>query len=328
MVYTIEKGIINTKTWFKRLAIGLTALAMPVGLVASVGGASAAPPPFQLQPFEFVGTADQCGGTAGTDTVTAKWDNSTGAPAPSIFLQKQGATTNCAAAGVDIITPLEGQAVSNLTELNFEYKDGGHCGAGAPRFNIELDGSNTAFLGCNSTLGTRSPATTSGWTHVEFSEADIASAVTLAGGTPTSTLTDLSIIFDEGSDTPTGGTIGTAGEVNIDNISVNTEVVGSPTSPITKQDCKNGGWMNLTDAQGNPFENQGQCVAYVNGGGTHVHNLTKVNNNNNVGVLNFNGQNANSGRAVVKNNTTGGNATSGNAGNSNASNFNIVVSNF
>jgi hypothetical protein len=328
MVYTIEKGIINTKAKLKKLAIGLVAVAMPAAVAISSGAASAAPPPFQLQPFEFVGTADQCGGTAGTDTVTAKWDNTTGAPAPSIFLQKQGATTNCAAAGVDIVTPLEGQAVSNLTELNFEYKDSGHCGGGAPRFNIELDGSRTAFLGCNSTLGTRTPATTSGWTHVEFSETDIASAVTLAGGTPTSTLTDLSIIFDEGSDTPTGGTIGTAGEVNIDNISVNTEVVGSPTSPLTKQDCKHGGWMNLTDAQGNPFENQGQCVAYVNGGGTHAHNVTNVTNTNDIHAFNFNGQNANSGRAVVKNNTTGGNANSGNARNNNSAGFNIVVSNF
>jgi hypothetical protein len=86
--------------------------------------------------------------------------------------------------------------------------------------------------------------------------------------------------------------------------------------------------MNLTDAQGNPFENQGQCVAYVNGGGTHAHNVTNVTNTNDIHAFNFNGQNANSGRAVVKNNTTGGNANSGNARNNNSAGFNIVVSNF
>jgi len=34
--------------------------------------------------------------------------------------------------------------------------------------------------------------------------------------------------------------------------------------PVTKDDCKNGGWMNLRTANGEPFRNQGQCVSYVN----------------------------------------------------------------
>ena len=28
-----------------------------------------------------------------------------------------------------------------------------------------------------------------------------------------------------------------------------------------KEQCKNGGWKNVTDANGNPFKNQGQCVS-------------------------------------------------------------------
>jgi hypothetical protein len=87
-------------------------------LALAGGGRFGAPPPFALQPFEFVGTVENCG-VAGTDTVTAKWDNSTGNPAPSILLQKLGATSNCAAAGVDIITSLEGGPVSGITELEF-----------------------------------------------------------------------------------------------------------------------------------------------------------------------------------------------------------------
>ena len=41
----------------------------------------------------------------------------------------------------------------------------------------------------------------------------------------------------------------------------------------TKAQCKNGGWMNVTNANGNPFKNQGQCVSSTvpadkdNGGG-------------------------------------------------------------
>ncbi len=31
----------------------------------------------------------------------------------------------------------------------------------------------------------------------------------------------------------------------------------------TKEQCKKDGWMTVADANGNPFKNQGQCVAYV-----------------------------------------------------------------
>lgn len=39
----------------------------------------------------------------------------------------------------------------------------------------------------------------------------------------------------------------------------------------TKDECKNGGYNRVRDAQGNPFKNQGQCVSYVesNRGGNH-----------------------------------------------------------
>lgn len=38
-------------------------------------------------------------------------------------------------------------------------------------------------------------------------------------------------------------------------------VVNEPTS---KDACKKGGWQNFTDAEGNSFKNQGQCVSYFN----------------------------------------------------------------
>jgi hypothetical protein len=34
----------------------------------------------------------------------------------------------------------------------------------------------------------------------------------------------------------------------------------------TKDDCKNGGYNTVKDAQGNSFKNQGQCIQYVNTG--------------------------------------------------------------
>jgi hypothetical protein len=226
----------------------LATLAMPLSVLA-------ASPSFQLQPFEYVGTAADCGGTAGIDTVTARWDDSTGNGAPSILLQKNGSTSNCAAAGVDIISSLEGQSVTNLTELNFEYENGGHCGGGAPRFNVVVDG-NVHFLGCNG--GTQTDLS-NGWTRVTFGSTELTNA-----GITTGTLDNLYIIFDEGTDTPTGGTIGTAGTVHIDNVSVNGYVVGSPSVKVTNQlknankdTCKKDGWEDYS-----VFKNQGQCVSY------------------------------------------------------------------
>jgi hypothetical protein len=39
----------------------------------------------------------------------------------------------------------------------------------------------------------------------------------------------------------------------------------------SKDECKNGGYTHVKDAQGNSFKNQGQCVSYVesNRGGNH-----------------------------------------------------------
>lgn len=34
--------------------------------------------------------------------------------------------------------------------------------------------------------------------------------------------------------------------------------------PGSKDACKNGGWQYLTDDQGNPFSNQGQCISFYN----------------------------------------------------------------
>src|SRR5581483_8089227 len=105
------------------------------------------------------------------------------------------------------------------------------------------------------------------WTHVVFDQAQIAAAVVAAGGNPTSTLYDLYMIFDEGTDIVGQGT---PGMVHIDNISVNGQVVGSPTSPQSKNDCKNGGWQNLMGSNGQPFKNQGDCVSYNATGGKNL----------------------------------------------------------
>jgi hypothetical protein len=259
-VYNVRTGIKRIKTKTQRALFGLISLVFPATIMLASGGASAAPPPFQLQPGAL--GQNDCPGIVG------QWVNSTGNPAPSILLTKPCPTSTFAASYVDIISPLEGQPVSNVTELNFDFKNGEWCGAGAPRFNLQLDqaGNQNAFLGC---LGGTQTVLGNGWTHVEFTAAQIQAAVVTAGGTPASTLYDLYIIFDEGNDL-TGN--GTPGLVHIDNISVNNQVVGSPTSPTSKDDCKNGGWQNMLDANGKSFKNQGDCVSYIATGGKNQGN--------------------------------------------------------
>ena len=57
------------------------------------------------------------------------------------------------------------------------------------------------------------------------------------------------INIDYGGDTDTGG-----------------PVVQPPPDGFSKDDCKKGGWQNLSRADGNGFKNQGDCIQYVNTG--------------------------------------------------------------
>ena len=48
----------------------------------------------------------------------------------------------------------------------------------------------------------------------------------------------------------------------IDRTASGTLFYGTPIA-TTRQDCANNGWRTLTDANGNPFRNIGQCIAVV-----------------------------------------------------------------
>jgi len=50
----------------------------------------------------------------------------------------------------------------------------------------------------------------------------------------------------------------------IDNVTI--------TDTTTKEQCKNGGWMNLQDKNGKPFKNQGDCVSYFATNGKNLAN--------------------------------------------------------
>jgi hypothetical protein len=207
---------------------------------------------FTVTPWTYVGAAGDCGPgyPAGTQNlyggmnVVSRWVNDMGNPAPSLYLQKAAATTDCSAAGATI-NHVDG---ITLTELNFDYNSSEYCGGGAPRFNVVTSDNVTHFFGCNT--GTATASTTNpDWTHVTFNPSDPGQAFPIiASGV---TVKSIDIVFDE------------HGFTHIDNISVNDQVIGRGSTPFHKDDCKNGGYKNFADNNGDFFKNQGQCVSFV-----------------------------------------------------------------
>lgn len=146
----------------------------------------------------------------------------------------------------EILTPTAGEAVSGSTDFTAVYHDGedpnpdgvqwavrmGTCAAGVGTVFGNVDGHSDAFS----------------WDGMNFS----ATADTSLW-TPGSYCFVFNPIDDPGQP----------------NIRLTREfVVEAPfVVPTDKNECKKGGWMDLTDANGVPFKNQGDCVSYVATGG-------------------------------------------------------------
>ncbi len=79
----------------------------------------------------------------------------------------------------------------------------------------------------------------------------------LGNGTTTGSATPVVVSFPPGS---------APAVLSTEPVSDSAYAIGtSPaTVPTAKQQCKDGGWRTLTDASGQPFKNQGQCIAYTN----------------------------------------------------------------
>lgn len=243
---------------FRRVLLGL---ATAIGLAATasaqllpIGGSSPAPQldPIQIQISEAVSndksinvvpfevdpndmnlahsswlTGTGCAPNGGTDPGCAVGDVKDKRN-EGLLLVKTGLTSNFVAAGARI-NGVKGTAV---TELGYDIRKpdvtpdprGSHCGAGAPRFVIVIEGANY-FIGCNSPPAVQTPLGF-GWIRLRWG-----GAVPLLAFGPTG-LTDISgrrvdsiiIIFDEGQD-PSGGP-DQFGAAILDNIDVNGQLAG------------------------------------------------------------------------------------------------------
>ena len=116
----------------------------------------------------------------------------TGGANQALYFQKMTATTTNAA-GVAVIDGVAGMAPSDIGQLAFDWRNDGHCGAGAPRFNVTVDNAGTDetfFFGC---MAMTDEGTHDANGHTwDRRSADISN---LPG-----TLVGIAIVFDEGND--------------------------------------------------------------------------------------------------------------------------------
>ena len=202
-------------------------------------------------PFVFIGARDECGSPypPGSLIVTSQWmwglglpdsggGNTTntinptnpdtkGDPHKGLLLSKNGPTSDCSAAGAEIHGE-EGMPVDPGFYLGFDYRNGGHCGGGAPRFNVEfkdpLGADGFSFVG-NCAVAATSPAVQDPleWTTLRWSVSNPAQAFPpIPVG---STITAINIIFDEGTDQPGAEDPRGIGLATIDNININGAII-------------------------------------------------------------------------------------------------------
>jgi len=216
----------------------------------------------QAVPFAFVGKPGDCGTgyPAGSRIVTAAWLGGMGLPdnggsnvptdvfredAPNkddphsgLLLSKNGATPICSSAGARI-RGVRGMVFSPTSALGFDYRNGGHCGAGAPRFNVVVADPVTRtqsfhFVGgCSNGTPTPSSQDPAEWTQVRFMTANPAQSFPpIAGG---SKVVSISLIFDEGTDTPSPQDPMGVGLAVVDNIFIDGTVIPSGSAVATEQ---------------------------------------------------------------------------------------------
>lgn len=156
-----------------------------------------------------------------TNICSAKWvdregladsdeDLANGKAGKALVLKKLGPTATNAASGASIY----GVNWIGIKELGFDIRGDGHCGSGAPRFNVVTSDGVYHFCGCAG-AATHTPFTDPqgrAWTRVRFSGADCFPPIN-----PTDIVTSIDLIMDEGTDTGPDNT----GTATLDNITVN-----------------------------------------------------------------------------------------------------------
>ena len=156
-----------------------------------------------------------------TGAVEAKWISKVGQSDDrgngnfALYLQKAAPTTAFIAAGA-VIDGVEGRPADGI--YGFDYRNGGHCTGGSPRYNLLATDGFHFIGGCAN--GTQTPAPGApGWTRTTFDASNPAQAFPVV--TPGATIISLTLIFDEG--TPDG-----PGFIFTDNLNILGQFITKP----------------------------------------------------------------------------------------------------
>jgi hypothetical protein len=202
-----------------RRTVVIGAMVMCLTLIAGTALAAGNSGKLSVKPGTFVGTASECApfpaGTKGG--VTANWAAQQGLPDAgnsnhALILAKNVPTTDCSAAGADVL----GVAGMPADVLGFDYRTAdSYCGAGAPRFNVQASDGFHFVGGCAN--GSPTPAGTDSqgrsWSRVTF---DLHSANAIPPVALGATFVSVTLIQDE------------QGTAILDNINVDGSFVGKP----------------------------------------------------------------------------------------------------
>ncbi len=168
---------------------------------------------YKAKPFEF--DPDRTG-IVSAAWVTHQGLTDAGNSNHALYLTKNGTTVTNAASGAKV----EGVEGITLSEIGWDVRSDGHCGAGAPRFNVVTDDNVLHFIGCNSPapISTTPLVDPQGntWERRRYDPATAFPPIL-----PGSTIKSISIVFDEGTDQGVGFAF-------LDNIDINGTLIGKP----------------------------------------------------------------------------------------------------
>lgn len=175
-------------------------------------------------------------------------------------------------------------SLSSVTELSYQTKQNSGPPEAAPSYQLVVD-LNGAAAGGFTTLvyepywnGFVVPGTWQTWdvdAGMFWSSRSFAEGTCVvtagSGGPPFYSLAGLQAACPNAIVLGFGVNVGTYNpnydvETDLVNFNGTTYNFQTTNEPSSKDACKKGGWQNLTDDEGDPFRNQGQCIKYVNTG--------------------------------------------------------------
>jgi hypothetical protein len=227
--------------------LGVLALVLSAALLGSAGTAAAANP---LLCFSGTTAGSTYGGicTLNSSGTGATLDNTGGDPDGSYSGVYYASSS------------LSGDLVSSITQLSFDYT-GNAATAGSPRISLPIDTDNNGSTNFYAFIGA-SACGIGG--HVDIHNAGCLVFWTTGPVSGESWATFSSHGWRVATDDVPFVVADDAGIWTVSNIQLGQGEAANVAS--AKDDCKKGGWADLTRADGSSFKNQGDCIQYVNTG--------------------------------------------------------------